>query len=329
MWQALISGTGSYVPETVLSNHDLENMMDTSDEWITTRTGISERRIALPEQATSDLALEAARSALTAAGITAQELDMIIVCTSTPDYKFPSVAAQLQYLLGCRAISAFDVQAVCAGFVSGLQIAESFVKSGRIRHVLVVGADTFSRITDYTDRSTAILFSDGAGAVVVSQGQEFGDMRESEGVLHTAMHTQGEHLETLWVPGGGSRYPQPTAEHPATVKMNGRSVFKLAVTAMSETVQQTLEATGYEARDVDWLIPHQANARIMQSIAEHFEFPIEKVINNIKHYGNNSAATIPLALDLAVKSGQVQRGNLLMLTAFGGGLVWGSALIRF
>ncbi|MGB8957224.1 MAG: beta-ketoacyl-ACP synthase III [Tumebacillaceae bacterium] len=329
MWQALISGTGSYVPENVLSNKDLEQMMDTSDEWIIARTGISERRIASPDQATSDLAFEAAKIALADAGITAEELDMIIVCTCTPDYKFPSVACQLQHLLGCRAISAFDVQAVCSGFLTGLQVAESFIKSGRFRHVLVVGADTFSRITDYTDRSTGILFSDGAGAVVVSQGSELGDIRESAGILHSALHAQGEHWEMLHVPGGGSRHPQPTAEHPGTIIMDGRRVFKLAVTAMSESVQQTLEATGYEAHELNWLIPHQANARIMQAIAEQFEFPIEKVINNIRDYGNNSAATIPLALDLAVKRGQVQRGDLLMMTAFGGGLVWGSLLLRF
>lgn len=329
MWQALISGTGSYVPENVLSNHDLENMMDTSDEWIVTRTGISERRIASPDQATSDLALEAARSAIAAAGITAQDLDMIIVATSTPDFRFPSVAAQLQHLLGCRPIGGVDVQAACAGFVSGLQIAESYIKIGRFRHVLVVGADTYSRITDYTDRTTGILFSDGAGAIVLSRGPELGDVRESAGVLHTALHTSGGDYECLYLPGGGSRHPQPTAEHPAFIVMEGRRVFKLAVTAMSETVQQTLEATGYEIGEVDWLIPHQANARIMSAIAEQFEYPIEKVINNIKYYGNNSAATIPLALDLAVRRGEVKRGDLLMLTAFGSGFAWGSALVRF
>jgi len=326
MYQARITGIGSYVPERRLTNQDLEKIVDTSDEWIVTRTGISERRLAAPEQATSDLAYEAAVRALHDAGLTGSDLDLIIVGTVTPDHLFPSVATQLQQRLGCRAIRAFDVQAACTGFLVALETAHQFVRTGLVRNALVIGADTISRITDYTDRGTCILFSDGAGAMVLSRS----DANVTRGLIHTATHTDGEHFHALYVPGGGSRHPEP--DGPATkrsVVMEGNKIFKLAVQAMAATIEETLQATGYTADDLDWVVPHQANQRIIDAIVKGLHLPAEKAISTIKHYGNNSAATIPLAFDQAVREGRIKRGHLVMLAAFGGGLTWGSALLEY
>ncbi|TCP54647.1 3-oxoacyl-[acyl-carrier-protein] synthase III [Tumebacillus sp. BK434] len=313
MYKTRIAGVGSYIPEGRLTNHDLEQMVETSDDWIVTRTGISARSIAAPDQYTSDLAFLAAQRALADAGLTAEDLDMILVGTETPDHPFPSVACQLQHRLGCRAISAVDLHVTCVGFLSALETADAFIRSGKCRHILVVGADNLSRITDYTDRTTCILFSDGAGAFVVSQTAD----PSHPGILHTATHANGEHYFSLYQERGGS------------IKMDGRKIFKLAVTAMTETTKQTLEATGKTIADIDWLIPHQANQRIIDAVAEHCEVPNEKVISTIKYLGNNSSATIPIAFDLARQDGRIKRGDTLLLTAFGGGLVWGSALLQF
>ncbi|WP_078555577.1 beta-ketoacyl-ACP synthase III [Bacillus alkalicellulosilyticus] len=326
MYNAIVSGTGSYVPEKRLTNADLEKMVETNDEWIVTRTGISERRVTEESESTSDLAYVAAKLAIEDAGLTAEDIDLIVVGTVTPDYQFPSVACQLQERLGCREVGSFDVNATCVGFVTALQVAEMYVKLGKHKHVLVVGADTLSKITDYTDRSTCILFGDGAGAFVLSRTDQF---IENEGIIYSSIHSKGEHLEGLYVPNGGSRNPKNnTAEGPGIV-MDGRKIFKLAVQSMSKTVTETLEASGYQKEQIDWIIPHQANQRIIEAVANQLNYPLEKVISTIKYYGNNSSATIPLAFDLSVKSGKIKRGDLVMQTAFGGGLVWGSLLMKY
>jgi 3-oxoacyl-[acyl-carrier-protein] synthase-3 len=326
MYHAVISGLGSYLPEHRLTNADLERLVETSDDWIVTRTGISERRIADPAEATSDLAYQAAQSALADAGLHAVDVDLLIVATSTPDHQLPPVACQLQARLGCRPITAFDVGATCIGFLSAMEIAHQFIRSGKSTHALVVGADTLSRVTDYTDRSTCILFGDGAGAFVVSRSTE----PDRRGIIHSRTHANGEHFHDLYVPCGGSRQPLPDErENRTKIVMDGRKIFKLAVTAMSKTVKETLTATGMGLEDIDWLVPHQANQRIIEAVAQQVGFPLEKTISVIRHTGNNSAATIPVAFDAAVKDGRIKRGDKVMLAAFGGGLVWGSLLLEY
>jgi 3-oxoacyl-[acyl-carrier-protein] synthase-3 len=326
MHTAYIRGTGHYVPERRLTNQDLEQLVVTSDEWIVTRTGIRERAIAADGEATSDLAFRAARAALDSAGISARELDMIIVATETPDHLFPPVACRLQHMLGCREIAAFDLHLVCTGFVAALQTAEMYLKSGRHSHILVVGADILSRITDYADRTTCILFADGAGAVVLARG----DGREGNGIIHSELYADGSHFDAAIVPGGGSRYPNAAGvEQKRKIVQDGGRIFKLAVRGMSQSVRNTLLASGRTTGDIDWLIPHQANQRIMDAVAEQLDFPKEKVISIIRHIGNNSAATIPIALDTAVRDGRIRRGQHIVLTAFGAGLAWGSALLQY
>jgi 3-oxoacyl-[acyl-carrier-protein] synthase-3 len=326
MYQSVISGIGSYLPERRLTNADLEQMVETSDEWIVTRTGISERRLAAPGEATSDLAYRAAAEALRDAGLQAADLDLLIVATSTPDHPFPPVACQLQARLGCRTITSFDVSATCLGFISALEIADQFIRTGKCRHALVVGADTLSRVTDYTDRSTCILFGDGAGAFVLSRSTD----TDRTGIIFTRTHADGEHFFDLYIPCGGSRQPEANEEESrAKIVMDGRKIFKLAVTSMSRTITETLEATGTGRDAVDWLIPHQANQRIIEAVAKQVDFPMEKVISVIKHTGNNSAATIPVAFHTAVQDGRIQRGHTILLVAFGGGLVWGSILLKY
>lgn len=323
LYEVKISGIGSYVPCNRLTNHDLENMVETNDEWIRIRTGISERCLADSTEATSDLAFRAAYSALEDAGLKPTDIDLIIVGTETPDHIFPPVACQVQKRLGCRNIGAFDVHATCVGFVTVLQIAQQYIKSGLHKHVLIIGADTMSRITDYTDRSTCILFSDGAGAFILSQSDE-------PGIISTSIHSDGEFFELLYVPGGGSRYPHPVDETTkAKIVMEGNKVFKLAVRAMTEGVNEILQSTGYTKEAIDWLIPHQANQRIIDAVAKNLDFPDDKVISTLSGYGNNSSATIPLAMATAVRDGRIQRGQTLLFTAFGAGLLWGSALLKY
>ncbi len=326
MYQAVISGVGSYLPERRLTNANLEKMVETSDEWIVTRTGISERRITDPGEATSDLAFRAARDALDDAGLKATEIDLLIVATSTPDHPFPPVACQVQARLGCRHITAFDVGATCIGFLSALEIAHQFIRTGKSRHALVVGADTLSRLTDYKDRSTCVLFGDGAGAFVLSQNSD----PNRRGIIHSSTHSDGEHFYYMYVPCGGSRRSGPDEpENGTKMVMDGKRIFKLAVTAMSNTIQDTLSANGLALGDIDWLIPHQANQRIIDAVAKQVGFSLEKTVSVIRYTGNNSAATIPVAFDAARRDGRINRGDTILLASFGAGLVWGSLLLEY
>lgn len=321
---ARITGTGSYLPPRRLTNNDLaaelaQRGIETSDEWIVERTGIHARHFAAPEVGSSDLALEASRNALEAAGITAQDLDLIIVATSTPDMVFPSTAAILQHKLGItNGCPAFDVQAVCSGFVYALTVADAMIRSGSARRVLVVGAEVFSRILNFNDRTTCVLFGDGAGAVVVEASEE-------PGILASDLHADGSHVDILCVPGhvsGGEILGSPM------LTMDGQAVFKLAVGVLEKAARATLDKAGMTEADIDWLIPHQANIRIMQSTARKLKLPMDKVVITVGEHGNTSAASIPLALDHAVRNGQVQKGQNVLLEGVGGGFTWGAVLLK-
>jgi 3-oxoacyl-[acyl-carrier-protein] synthase-3 len=317
---ARITGTGSYLPATALTNNDLvARGVDTSDNWIVERTGIRCRHIADDSQKASDLALAASLNAISAAGIRAEQIDLIILATSTPDYIFPSTACLLQSRLGVSGATAFDVQAVCSGFVYALAIAEKFIRSGSHRCALVVGTEVFSRILDWNDRATCVLFGDGAGAVVLEAGDE-------PGILASAMHADGSQHGILEVPGnvcGGK-----VVGHPF-VTMDGPAVFKFAVKVLAEVAQEVLKQAGLDSASVDWLIPHQANIRIIQSTAKKLGLPMTKVVTTVDRHGNTSAASIPLALDCAVRDGRIRRGDTLMLEGVGGGFTWGAVLLRF
>jgi 3-oxoacyl-[acyl-carrier-protein] synthase-3 len=318
-----IAGTGSYLPEKVLTNADLAQFVDTSDEWIAARTGIRERHVAAEGQTTSDLACHAAVRAMEAAGVQASELDLIIVGTTTPDLIFPSTACLLQHRLGANGCPAFDVNAACSGFLFGLAVADQFIRSGTARTALVVGAETLTRMLDWSDRGTCVLFGDGAGAVVLKADSE-------TGILSTHLHADGSKKELLWNPVGVSVGFKPE-EHNAGVKvlMTGNEVFKHAVRALDAVVEETLAANGLDRHDIDWLIPHQANLRIIEATAKRLDMPMERVVVTVDKHGNTSSGSVPLALDCAVRSGQVKRGQLLLLEAFGGGFTWGSALLRY
>lgn len=319
-----IIGTGKYVPERILSNKELEQMVETNDEWIVTRTGIRERRIAAPEQATSDLAFNAAEIALKAAGITAAELDLIIVATITPDMFFPSTACLLQEKLGATKAAAFDLSAACSGFIYGLATANSMIASGMYKHVLVVGAECLSRITDYTDRNTCILFGDGAGAVVL------GPVPEGRGFRSFELGADGSGGELLKVCGGGSRVPSTEAsiaEKQHYIYMAGSEVFKFAVRIMGNAAEEALRKAGIDKGEIDLLIPHQANIRIIQSALNKLSLSEDKCMINLDKYGNVSAASIPIALAEAVEQGRVNEGDCLVLVGFGGGLTWGASVL--
>ncbi len=314
MTSSRIAGTGSYLPSKVLTNKDLESMVDTTDEWIYTRTGIRERHIAATEEMTSDLATKAAEKAIANAGIQASEIDLIIVATTTPDKIFPSVATMVQRKLGLSDCPAFDLQAVCSGFVYGLTTADKFIKSGSTKCALVIGADTISKITDYTDRSNCILWGDGAGAVILQA-------TEDEGIISTHIHANGNHEEMLHVPR--------KSEGNDTITMEGNAVFKVAVNTLDQIVDETLEANNMQKSDIDWLVPHQANIRILQATAKKLDMPMDKVVVTVDQHGNTSAASIPLALDTAVSDGRIQRGEVVLMEAFGGGFTWGSVLLKY
>ncbi|MBF6023592.1 beta-ketoacyl-ACP synthase III [Lysobacter niastensis] len=318
-----IAGTGSYLPEKVLTNDDLAKFVDTSDEWIAARTGIRERHIAAEGETTSDLAFHAATRAIEAAGITAQDIDLIVVGTTTPDLIFPSTACLLQHRLGVAGCAAFDVNAACSGFIYALTVADKFIRSGSAKTVLVVGAETLTRMLDWNDRATCVLFGDGAGAVVLKADTE-------TGILSTHMHADGAKKELLWNPVGVSAGFKPE-EHNAGVRvlMTGNEVFKHAVKALDSVVEEALEANGLDRHEIDWLIPHQANLRIIEATAKRLDMPMDRVIVTVDRHGNTSSGSVPLALDEAVRSGRVQRGQLLLLEAFGGGFTWGSALLRY
>jgi 3-oxoacyl-[acyl-carrier-protein] synthase-3 len=320
---ARIAGTGSYLPEKVLTNADLAEFVDTSDEWIASRTGIRERHVAAEGQTTGDLAYEAALRAMEAAGVTASEIDLIVLGTTTPDLIFPSTACLLQHRLGANGCPAFDVNAACSGFVYALSVADKFIRSGAAKTALVVGAETLTRMLDWSDRSTCVLFGDGAGAVVLKADTE-------TGILSTHLHADGGKKELLWNPVGvsvGFKPDEPNAG--VKVLMTGNEVFKHAVKALDAVVEETLEANGLDRSEIDWLIPHQANLRIIEATAKRLDMPMDRVIVTVDKHGNTSSGSVPLALDEAVRSGKVQRGQLVLLEAFGGGFTWGSVLLRY
>jgi len=319
---ARIAGTGSYLPEKVLTNADIEKLVETTDEWIRDRTGIRQRHIAAEGQTTGDLAFEAAKRALEAAGVEASELDLIVLGTTTPDIIFPSTACLLQHRLGANGCAAFDVNAACSGFIYALGVANNFIRAGAAKTALVVGAETLSRMLDWTDRGTCVLFGDGAGAVVLKASDEVG-------VMSTHLHADGGHKHLLYNPVGVSVGFTDEPNHGVRVRMSGSEVFKVAVKTLDAVVEETLVANGLEKSAIDWLIPHQANLRIILATAKRLAMPMDRVIVTVDRHGNTSAASVPLALDEAVRSGRVKRGELLLLEAFGGGFTWGSALIRY
>ncbi|MCL4798348.1 MAG: ketoacyl-ACP synthase III [Burkholderiales bacterium] len=315
---ARIVGTGSYLPRRIVTNDDLARRIDTSDEWIVTRTGIRQRHIAEPDQTSSDLALEASRGALAAAGIGAGEIDLIVVATSTPDFVFPSTACLLQAKLGVKGCAAFDVQAVCSGFVYGLAVADSFVRTGQARTALVVGAEVFSRILDWNDRGTCVLFGDGAGAVVLRAD-------ERPGILASVLHADGSHAGILTAPGnvcGGKVIGSPY------VRMDGPAVFKFAVRVLDEVARETVAKCGLALGDIDWLIPHQANIRILEATAKRLGVPRERLVATVDRHANTSAASVPLALDVALRDGRIRAGHRVMLQGVGGGFTWGATLVE-
>ncbi len=314
-----IIGTGSYLPVKILTNADLAGTVDTSDEWILQRTGIRERHIAADNEKASDLALQASRRALEMAGIAADQLDLIIVATTTPDMVFPSTACILQSKLGVKNMPAFDVQAVCSGFVYALNTADLYIKSGQYEHILVVGAEVYSRILDWSDRGTCVLFGDGAGAVVLKRS-------DTPGILASRLHADGSHADILSVPGqvcGGAVSGRPL------LQMDGGAVFKFAVKVLEEVALETLEAAGLQKTDIDWLIPHQANIRIIQATAKKLGMTMERVITTVDRHANTSAASVPLALDEAVRDGRIREGHRVMLEGVGGGFTWGAVLLQW
>ncbi|CAN5670586.1 ketoacyl-ACP synthase III [soil metagenome] len=320
---ARIAGTGSYLPEKVLTNDDLSKFVDTTDEWIASRTGIRQRHVAADGETTGDLAYHASVRALEAAGIAASELDMIVLGTTTPDLVFPSTACLLQHRLGANGCAAFDVNAACSGFVYALAVADKFIASGAARTVLVVGSETLTRMVDWSERTTCVLFGDGAGAVVLKADSE-------TGILSTHLHADGGKKELLWNPVGVSvGFKENEKNAGVRINMAGSDVFKYAVKALDSVVEETLEANGLDRHDIDWLIPHQANLRIIEATAKRLDMPMERVVVTVDRHGNTSSGSVPLALDEAVRSGRIQRGQLLLLEAFGGGFTWGSALLRY
>ena len=317
-----IIGTGGYLPEKVLTNHDLEKMVETSDQWITDRTGIKKRHIAGENETTCDLAEHAARQAIEAAAIDIADIDLIIIATTTPDRVFPSTACLLQERLGIHGCAAFDIQAVCTGFVYALGIADKFIRSGSHRCALVIGAETLSRIIDWTDRGTCILFGDGAGAVVLSASDE-------PGILSTHLHADGEFKDLLSTTGGVSEGFTNNVDGSVHITMQGNEVFKMAVNTLGRIVDETLTANNMQKSDIDWLVPHQANIRIINATAKKLKMSMDHVVVTVQEHGNTSAASVPMALNEAVRDGRIKKGETLLLEAFGGGFTWGSALLRY
>jgi 3-oxoacyl-[acyl-carrier-protein] synthase-3 len=319
--RSVVLGVGSYLPEKVLTNADLEKMVDTTSEWIVQRTGIQERHIAADGETTSTLGIRAAQKALAAAGVDAQSIDLVICATSTPDYTFPATATQIQAGLGITRGVAFDLQAVCSGFVFGVTTADKFLRSGSHKRALVVGAETFSRLLDWEDRTTCVLFGDGAGAIVLEAQPETPEMR---GVLSTHLRSDGRHREKLYVDGGPSS--TKTVGH---LRMLGKDVFRHAVGGVADVMLDSFKESGIDAKALDWFVPHQANRRIIDASAEKLGIAPEKVVMTVERHGNTSAASIPLALDTAVRDGRIKKGDLVMIEAVGGGFTWGAAIIRW
>jgi 3-oxoacyl-[acyl-carrier-protein] synthase-3 len=317
-----IAGTGRYLPERLVTNHDLERTVDTTDAWIRERTGIERRHLAAPGQTTADLAEQAARRAMESADVTAEDIDFVVVGTTTPDFVFPNVGCLVQERLGIRGCAAFSVEAACSGFIYALSVADRFVASGMARCALVVGAETLSRITDWQDRTTCVLFGDGAGAVVLKPSVE-------PGILSTHLGADGAYKDLLYHPYGVSRQQQPGDTEGPYIQMKGNEVFKVAVKTLEGLVEQAVAANHLPHSAVDWLIPHQANLRIIQATAKRLGMPMERVICTLQDHGNTSAASVPMALDVAVRDGRIKRGDTLLLEAFGGGLTWGACLMRY
>ncbi len=317
-----IIGTGSYLPERIMPNAELEALVDTSDSWIRERTGIAERRVVADDQSCTDLAIAAARNALDAANVSPEDIDLIVLGTCTPDRVFPSNACLVQQALGVKAgAAAFDVAAACSSFVFALDVADRFIRTGGAKRALVIGADTMTRLLNWQDRGTCVLFGDGAGAIVV-------EATEEPGILSTHVHSDGTQECLLHVPWGPGLGYDKLTETNGKISMRGNEVFKVAVRTLGRIVDETLEANGLKKEDVDWLVPHQANIRIIQATARKLGLPMDRVIQTVQHHGNTSSASIPLALDTAVRDGRIKQGDLLLLEAFGGGFTWGSALVR-
>lgn len=326
MLRSRIVGTGSYLPERVLTNVEIERMVETSDHWIVERTGIRERRIAAPSEATSDLAVVAATRALEAGGVRATDVDVVLVATATPDMLFPATACLVQARLGATRAFAFDLSAACTGFLYGLSVADQYLRAGTARTVLVIGAEVLSRVMDWTDRTTCILFGDGAGAAVLRAEQ--GD----RGVLSTHIHADGSLWDFIHVPGGGSRHPpsEDTLNRRLQfLRMKGSETFKVAVRTLEDTAGEALKANGLSIADIQWFVPHQANRRIIEAVGARLGLPAERVVVNLERVGNTSAASIPIALDELVRAGRVSADHLLLFAAFGAGLTWGSAIVRW
>ena len=323
---AVMQGTGMSVPERVLTNQDLEKIVDTSDAWITTRTGIKERRIASQGEPLSLYATEAARRALDAAGVAAEEIDLLILATVTPDMPIPATACTIQEQLGCNRAAAFDLGAGCSGFIFAQSVAKQFLLSGRSRHALVIGAELLSKYLDWEDRGTCVIFADGAGAVVMSVGEL------PRGVLASAMHSNGSMVDFICMPGGGSMHPpsqEMIDERLHFIRMRGNETFKMAVRSIEEVSREVLDSAGLSTTDVDWLVPHQANMRIISAVGNRLEIPEERCFVNIERYGNTSAASIPIALDEAVRMGKIKQGDIVLMAAFGAGLTWAASVVRW
>lgn len=321
--RSVFTGCGSYLPARVVTNAELSERVDTSDEWIRERTGITQRHIAAEGELTSDLAVEAGRRALESAGITANDLDLIVLATATPDETFPATATTVQARLGMTRGFAFDVQAVCSGFVYALTVADNFIKAGQVKRALVIGAETFSRILDWTDRTTCVLFGDGAGAVVL-EAQPGDGGKTDRGILTTHLHSDGNHHDLLYVDGGPS-----STRTTGYLRMEGNKVFRHAVTNLAAVVDEALDATGLTSADIDWIVPHQANKRILDGTARKLGIDESRVVVTVDRHANTSAASVPLALDVAVRDGRIKQGDLVLMEAMGGGFTWGAALARW
>lgn len=324
---AAIAGVGSYVPDKILTNDELSRLVDTTDEWITQRTGIKQRHIAAPGQASGDMAAQAALRACQAAGLAPAELELIICATITPDTYCPSCACHVQREIGAGKAAAFDINAACSGFLYGLSIGRRFIEAGQYRNILVIGVETLTRVTDYTDRGTCILFGDGAGAAVLQPGGQDG-----RGVLYTTIHSDGAGLNYINIPAGGSAMPasaDTVAQKQHFLKMQGRDVYKFAIEKMQWLLEDCMKACGLTPQDVDLVVPHQVNSRIIESATQKLKFPPEKVFVNIERYGNTSAASIPIALDEAVRAGRIKPNNTVVMVAFGAGLTWAGAVVKF
>lgn len=328
MSRAKIVGTGMSVPDKVLTNADLELLVDTSDEWITARTGIKERRMASPEEALSDFAVPAVEKALEQAGVSGEEVELVICATVTPDTYFPATSTRIQDRIGASRAAAFDVSAACTGFIYGLGIASQFIRTGTVGTAVVVGGEVLTKIVDWTDRNTCVLFGDGAGAVVLQAAEE----EEQSGILGVAMHSDGSYGELIFRPGCGSRHPVSPEMLDAGLsylRMRGNETFKIAVRSLAEVSDEVLSDNGLAHADVDWFIPHQANLRIIKAVGQRLEVPEDRTYINIERYGNTSAASIPIALDELNRAGQLERGNVILCSAFGAGLTWGAGLFRW